>query len=112
MRSGRIVSLLAGPNRVGYNMIRKFRHYDFNDHHSCNWTRNEWFSIWINQERSFSSRLEAQSTLIGRALRSTRGRIQLAEAMVEPLRNILTYEGIGRSVLKVENLPPSATSPI
>jgi hypothetical protein len=52
--------------------------------------------------------LNERGGLIAQALDTEEGRIALATAMVEPIRRSLDYQGIGRRLLTVDELPQGA----
>jgi len=58
-----------------------------------------------NQYRGMNANREA---LIAQALETEEGRTSLAEAMVAPIRREMNYQGIGRRLLMVEELPQGA----
>ena len=49
-----------------------------------------------------------QEMVIAQALETTEGRTALAQAMVEPIRRSLEYQGVGRKLLMVDELPQGA----
>ena len=46
--------------------------------------------------------------VISQALMTDEGRTALAKAMVEPIRTVLDYQGVGRKLLMVDKLPDGA----
>jgi len=51
---------------------------------------------------------EAKEALLAKALQSERGRVALAQAMANPIRRNLDYQGVGRKALRVDPLPQGA----
>ncbi|MDP4147559.1 MAG: phage major capsid protein [Bacillota bacterium] len=51
---------------------------------------------------------EEKEYLIGKALETEEGRTALAQAMVNPIRTSLDYQGVGRKLLVVDPLPQGA----
>lgn len=49
-----------------------------------------------------------KESIIAGALETDEGRIALAQAMVEPIRRSLDYQGVGRRLLMVDELPQGA----
>ena len=49
-----------------------------------------------------------KETIIARALNTYEGRAALCQAMVEPIRQSLQYQAVGRKLLLVDELPPGA----
>lgn len=49
-----------------------------------------------------------RNAIIARSLNTNRGRTILANAMVAPIRRALNYQGIGRRLLQVDELPQGA----
>jgi hypothetical protein len=49
-----------------------------------------------------------KENIIARALETDEGRAALAQSMVEPIRRALEYQGIGRKLLMVDDLPEGA----
>jgi hypothetical protein len=47
----------------------------------------------------------ARENLMANAISTESGRIALGQAMVEPLRRVLDYQGVGRQLLMVDDLP-------
>jgi len=57
-------------------------------------------------EPSFSD--EQREALLMKALQTERGKIALAQAMANPIRRNLDYQGVGRKALRVDPLPQGA----
>lgn len=53
-------------------------------------------------------RMREREKMIAAALETPEGRAALASAMVEPIRRSLDYQGIGRKLLMVDELPQGA----
>jgi hypothetical protein len=51
---------------------------------------------------------EARETLLVKAMQSERGKVALAQAMANPIRRNLDYQGVGRKALRVDPLPQGA----
>lgn len=51
---------------------------------------------------------EQQNEMIKRALASTEGKVALGQAMANPIRRNLDYQGVGRRVLAVDPLTVAA----
>lgn len=51
---------------------------------------------------------EEKETLLMKALSTERGKIALAQAMANPIRRNLDYQGVGRKALRVDPLPQGA----
>lgn len=51
---------------------------------------------------------EMKEAIIAQALNTDEGRVALAQAMVEPIRRSLEYQGVGRKLLLVDELPQGA----
>jgi len=51
---------------------------------------------------------EQKEYLIAEALKTESGRYQLAQAMANPIRQSLDYQGVGRKLLVVDPLPAGA----
>lgn len=51
---------------------------------------------------------EQKEYLISKALETEEGRIALAQAMANPIRISLDYQGVGRKLLVVDPLPQGA----
>jgi hypothetical protein len=51
---------------------------------------------------------EAREALLVKAMQSERGKIALAQAMANPIRRNLDYQGVGRKALRVDPLPQGA----
>jgi hypothetical protein len=63
----------------------------------------------MGQIRGLStSAADQREDLIRVALNSAEGRVALAQAMVEPIRTSLMYQGVGRKLLMVDELPQGA----
>ena len=52
--------------------------------------------------------VEQRDMVIGQALQSAEGRVVLAQAMIEPIKISLEYQGIGRKLLMIDELPQGA----
>ncbi len=59
-----------------------------------------------NTSASFTD--EAKETLLTKAMQSERGKVALAQAMANPIRRNLDYQGVGRKALRVDPLPQGA----
>jgi len=57
-------------------------------------------------EPSFSD--EQKEALLMKALQTERGKVALAQAMANPIRRNLDYQGVGRKALRVDPLPQGA----
>ncbi len=51
---------------------------------------------------------DAREALLVKAMQSERGKVALAQAMANPIRRNLDYQGIGRKALRVDPLPQGA----
>jgi len=51
---------------------------------------------------------DAREALLVQAMRSERGKVALAQAMANPIRRNLDYQGVGRKALRVDPLPQGA----
>ncbi len=51
---------------------------------------------------------EAREALLVKAMQSERGKVALAQAMANPIRRNLDYQGVGRKALRVDPLPQGA----
>ncbi len=59
-----------------------------------------------NTNPSFND--EAKEALLMKAMASERGKVALAQAMANPIRRNLDYQGVGRKALRVDPLPQGA----
>lgn len=57
---------------------------------------------------SSSYSMDVREAAIAQALDTPEGRIALTQAMVEPIRQALSYQAIGRRLLMVDELPQGA----
>jgi hypothetical protein len=62
------------------------------------------FQRWANKRRQ----RRIKDAIISRALNTEAGRTALSQAMIEPIRTSLMYQGIGRKLLMVDELPSCA----
>ncbi len=67
---------------------------------------NQSSSQGLAQSPSFTE--EQKDELVRRALMTTEGKIALGQAMANPIRRNLDYQGVGRRVLVVDTLPQGA----
>lgn len=60
------------------------------------------------ETRNASVNDDAREALLVKAMQSERGKIALAQAMANPIRRNLDYQGVGRKALRVDPLPQGA----
>ena len=58
--------------------------------------------------RTASVNDDAREALLVKAMQSERGKVALAQAMANPIRRNLDYQGVGRKALRVDPLPQGA----
>ena len=60
------------------------------------------------ENKTASVNEDAREALLVKAMQSERGKVALAQAMANPIRRNLDYQGVGRKALRVDPLPQGA----